>query len=182
MRIKKSRIVEIVREELALHIREMLEAGDDEEEKKGGPSTVGADKDNDNQEPDAPADDVAPKVGAEKGPEAPDGDAPAGGDEEQDAEVPATPDPSDDELSKDMADDETDDGEDEVDDETGGDISDEITGKTIQSMTFQPESKMMPGAAEITIQFDEIPHPLTILIGKSGMVKYHFKGALHNEL
>jgi hypothetical protein len=184
VKIKKSKIEQIVREELALHLKELLEA----------PKTVGADKDNDGGEDEAPGKDMAPKKGAGKGPERPDGDqeapkakpapksdkvpADAAPDEEEPEgepeEVPTGDDPADDEIAADAS------GEDE--EQTGGAISDELVGKTVQSISYEPDSKMMPGAREITIQFEQQPHPLKILIGKSGMIRYVYKGGVHQEL
>jgi len=192
IKFKKSRVEKIVREELELLIREFFEA-DDKEDKE--PGVQGADKDNDNVAPEKSGTDMAPKRGAEIATGAPEGDEPkapppgeesppeqpadpeAGDQDIPDEEVPAgDPDPSDTELSQDV--------EDQGDEEEkeGGAISKEITGRQIQSIAYNPESKMMGGAHEVVIQFEEIPHPLHILLGKSGMIKFFFKGQIRNEL
>jgi len=175
MKIKKSRIEEIIREELASHIGSLLVM-------EAAPAVAGADDDNDDSEPDQPAKNSAPTVGA-KNDVVPDGDQetpedkPTDAPDGEDQEVPVGDDPADDQISKDVEEPEPED-----EDDIGGDISDSIVGKSVQSVTMEPESKMMPGAREITIQFESDPHPLKILLGKSGMIKFHYKGSLHNEL
>ncbi len=75
-------------------------------------------------------------------------------------------------------------GEEEEDDEkeeAKSKISEELVGKTVQSISSEPKSKIMPGAQEIVITFDQISDPLRILVTRSGKVAYYFKG-LHNEL
>lgn len=80
------------------------------------------------------------------------------------------------------ADDETGpEAEDAAEDEARSDISDELTGKTVQSITMDPKSKLMPGAQEIVITFKEIPDPLRILLTKSGRTAFYYKG-MHNTL
>ena len=185
VKFKRKTVERIVREELHTVIKEMYseqfgvhEADDEEKKKKKEPSVDGADKDNDNIEPQAAGPDIAPEVGDKDTP-TPDGEDPP--DEEPgdtdipDEDVPAGDDPSDTELSQDV--------EDPAEEEPeGSDITKEIAGRSVQSITMEPESKLMPGAKEIVIQFEEIPQPLRILIGRSGVIKYHFKGTVHNEL
>lgn len=179
MKIKKSRIEEIIREELATHLGELLTFEAD----KKKPEVASADTENSDQEPDTPSKNVAPTVGAAKDDEKPEGDqespenSPVGTDDEDSVEVPTGDDPADSEISKDVEEPEP---EDEGD--IGGDISDDIVGKQIQSITMEPESKMMPGAREIIIQLENFPNPLRILLGKSGIIKFFYKGSLHNEL
>lgn len=94
-------------------------------------------------------------------------------------ELPVPEDPATDKtLEKDVAaPDEVEDAE----DVTGGKIADEITGKSVQSITMDPKSKTLPGAQEIVITFRDIPDPLKILVTKTGAVKFFFKG-IHNTL
>jgi hypothetical protein len=179
MKFKRSTVERIVREELNSVVKEMYETNfgvheaDDDKDKKKEPEVGGADKDNDNVEPQKAGPDIAPEVGDKETP-APDGEEPADTDI-PDEDVPAGDDPSDTELSQDA--------EDPAEEEPeGGDISKEIAGRSVQSITLEPESKLMPGAKEIVVQFEEIPQPLRILIGRSGVIKYHFKGSIHNEL
>lgn len=104
-------------------------------------------------------------------PEEPTGMPELGGAGDEPPEIPDEQDPSDDELTQDVE------GEEPV----GGEIAQELQGKTIQSITADPDSKMMPGAQEIVLTFNEIPDALRILVTKTGRVKYFFKG-LHNDL
>ena len=183
IKFKRSRVEQIVREELALLIREFYEA-DDKDDKE--PGVQGADHDNDNVEPEKAGADMAPKRGAERADGAGDGDQPkvpppgeepkSGDKDVPDEEVPmGDPDPSDTELSQDV---EAEPGE----EPEQSDISRDITGRSVQSISFSKESKLMGGAQEVVIQFEEIPHPLHILLMKSGMVKFFYKGQIHNFL
>lgn len=61
------------------------------------------------------------------------------------------------------------------------DISDNVVGKTIQSITMEPTSKLLPGSKELTITFNEITDQFKILITKTGNIKFYFRG-LHNIL
>lgn len=177
IRMPKGRARQIVIEELARHARSLLEADgapdvEDAEDQKGKkkkiePASKGQ-PDNRAGKPVGQKDASPPK--------SPDEPAEVPGDAE---EKPSTDDPADDDLDKQAA------GEEEDDDEVGAEdtekVSDELVGKTIQSISANPKSKMMPGAMEIVFQFDQIPEPLKILVQKSGKVVYYFKG-LHNEI
>ena len=63
-----------------------------------------------------------------------------------------------------------------------GRVQQELEGKSIQSISFEPKSKVLPGAKEVVLTFANSTDPLKILISKSGDVKYFFKNALHNKL
>lgn len=158
MKIKRSTLERIIREELAAHIRSLTEAP-----AADAPEVVDAEKE------DPKAKKPADKKQANQ-PEKPGAQA---------KELPVADEPeADQELEKDVAtDDETEDAE-EV---TGGKIADEISGKTIQSVTMEPKSKTLPGAQEIVLTFKEIPDPLKILVTKTGVVKFFMRG-LHNTL
>lgn len=187
MKVKKADVERIVREELARHIKALMEAKGDEgdepevadadadgaEKEKRGPGRPPGSKNKPKTEPQADPDNTAGKPKTEpKKVASPDDKAPV----QPQADEPE----ADDELEKDA---EPEDGEEEEDaeDVTGGEIADEVQGKTIQSLTMEPKSKLMPGAQEIVITFNEITDPLRILINKSGTVKFYFRG-LHNEL
>jgi hypothetical protein len=62
----------------------------------------------------------------------------------------------------------------------GDKLSNELVGKTVQSMTMEPSSKLLPGAQEIVLTFNEITDPLRILVGKTGKVSFFFRNSLHN--
>ena len=70
--------------------------------------------------------------------------------------------------------------EDEAD-VTGGKISSTVVGKTIQSISLEPKSKILPGAKELVITFDQLTDPLRVLITSRGEIKFFFRG-IHNEL
>jgi hypothetical protein len=172
MKIKKSVLENMIREELIKHTMELYEA-----EKKSDVSVVDASDENDHD-----VNDDGEKVNdkqkskdkknvnepAKKSPEK----AP-----EKKKELPVKDEPADDDLEKDVAG-----SEEDIEDVTGGKISKEIVGKTIQSVTAEPKSKILPGAQEINLTFNESPDPLKILITNSGQVKFYYRNALHNEL
>lgn len=86
-------------------------------------------------------------------------------------EVPDEQDPADDEIEADAE------GEPEP---RGDKLADELIGKTVQSVTMEPKSKILPGAQEIVLTFNEITDPLRILVGKTGQVRFFFRNSLHN--
>lgn len=180
MKVPKSMLMQVVKEEVAAHVRRLLEApdaakvvdADDEKkdkEKEGGKGEAKPTKPSDGpvqpkQQSDKPK--AAEKLPTQEPEEGETGDADA-----QDAEA-----------KQDKDDKEAPGGEEEdAEDVTGGKIADAIDGKTVQSVTMEPESKILPGAQEITFTFREIPDPLKILVTKTGQVKFHFRG-LHNTL
>lgn len=175
MKIKRSVLEQIVKEELASYARSLVEAP------KEKASVVDADDEKRAKEKEGGKGTEAPTK-PQKGPEQPKQPskkaAPAG--QEEPKELPAGEEPeADDELDKNAASEE--DAEEDAEEVTGGKIADAVTGKTVQSITMEPESKILPGAQEVTLTFREIPDPLKILITKSGQVKFHFRG-LHNTL
>lgn len=160
MKIKRSVLEKIVREELTAHIKSVLEAkGED-------PEVTDAEDEKKDSEKEK-------KPDAKKAPEkAPEKSAPK---KSEPKELDVEKDPADPELDKEEE------PEEDAEDVTGGKIADDVTGKTVQSLTMEPKSKTLPGAQEIVITFREIPDPLKILITKTGGVKFFFKG-LHNTL
>ena len=91
---------------------------------------------------------------------------------EEPEELPTGEEPADDELADDLA------GAD-----TGaepGTVAAELEGKTIEAISLEEDSKMMPGSTEVVITFRESPDALRLLIGKSGKFKIFYKG-LHNS-
>ena len=163
MKIKRSVLEQIIKEELRNHIKGLMEAPDNKTD------VVDAEKSGKQKKKDLkPKDDKQntqpPKT--DKKPEEKPNDLPVQDETEADKD-----------LEKDVVDQDAEDAE----DVTGGKISDKITGKRIQSVTMEPKSRTLPGAQEVVITFNEIPEPLKILITKTGQVKFHFKG-LHNKL
>ncbi len=174
MKIKRSVLEAMVREEFKNFLGGLFEA-------PKGPDVVDSEKEKKPEEDkkDAKNDAKAGKTDVQakdqKKP-APKKSAAAG--EEKPKDLPVGEDPAaDPELEKDVASGEKEDAE----DVTGGKIADEVTGKTIQSITMEPKSKTLPGAQEIVITFNDIPDPLKILLTKTGQVKFFMRG-LHNTL
>lgn len=177
MQIKRSVLHTIVLQEIANRVKELREA--DEEKKDDKPVEVsdadGDKKDKEKKDKNAKGDGakVEPQKSAEpKNTAEPKGKKPAG------QELPAAEEPADAELEKDAAED---DGVEDAAEVTGGAIADQVAGKTVQSITMEPKSKVMPGAQELVITFSQIPDPLRVLVTKTGEVKFFFKG-LHNTL
>jgi hypothetical protein len=178
MKVKRSMIEQMVREELAAYVKEQLG------EAPGGPGVDDADKDRKSKERKGGKGEESP-VGGQQDPDNLAGKPKTGG-ETPPADEPPTPpeqelepEPADDEL-EDQPEPEGDDVE-SAEDDAKSDISDELVGKTVQSITMEPKSKLMPGAMEIVLTFDQVTDQFRILIGKSGQVKFYFRG-LHNEL
>jgi hypothetical protein len=176
MKIRKSRLEQIVREEVLSYIGSLLreKSGDDP-----GIEDAAGEKE---QEPadDHQPDNVAGKpVGKKDQQPAKAGEVP--GDDE---EKPTPPEPADTDLEKQATGEkgaEEEDGEDETGPEDTEKVSDQLVGQTVQSITANPKSKLMPGATEIVFQFQQKPDPLKILVTKSGKLVYYYRG-LHNEI
>ena len=187
MKIKRSRLEEIVKEEFANVVRELLEAdgvdlksSDDEDaRKKKEPveepkvpdpkkkdDAVKAAPDADMPDPEEPIKQDAPET--EDSIDAPDVSS-------DDEEIDVGEDPADDKLSKDVSE------PDEEDKPGDNKIGSDLEGKQVQSITLQ-DSQVMKGAKEIVIQFQESPDPLHILFTKSGEVKFLYKNELHNDV
>lgn len=169
MKVKRSVLEQMIKEELRSHLHELLEA-------PKGAGVVDADderKGEKEKEPPAGAKAPKPPGAGPKPPVAP------GGEPEEPEELPVGDEPAaDPELEKDAAED---DSEEDAAELTGGKVADQITGKTIQSITMEPKSKTLPGAQELVITFREIPDPLKVLVTKQGDVKFFFRG-IHNEV
>ena len=188
MKVSKSVLEQIVKEEVAAHVRSLLEA-------PKGAAVVDADDEKKSKEKEGGKGAEAP-IKPSSGPKAPkqSGDVqakkPAGGGK-QDKEpkplpVGKEPDepeevPEEDPKASGEGEKGEEDEVEDADEVTGGKIADSVQGKTVQSITMEPESKILPGAQEVTLTFREMPDPLKILVTKSGQVKFHFRG-LHNTL
>lgn len=176
MKMKRSQLEQIVKEELLKHLSEQLteasphkpdvEDGNDDKKSKEKAGGKG-EKAKTEPQVDIDNDTTKPKSAGETP-----GDAP---------EQELAPEPADDELEDDAVDPDAEEEEEDPEDAAQSDISDDISGKTVQSITMEPKSKMMPGAIEVNIAFKEVPDALKILVTKTGSVKFYWKG-LHNEL
>ena len=61
-----------------------------------------------------------------------------------------------------------------------GTVAAELENKTIESVSLEEDSKIMPGATEVVLTFQQTPDALRLLITKTGKVKIFFRG-LHND-
>ena len=192
MKVKTSLLRQIVLEELAFAAHRMLkEASKDED----APKTSDADEDKEKKSKKGGKGEASP-VSPESGPEAagtakkpvdivdiskqePSGKKPAKGstppDEEQKLDTPTGPEGGDELADDDPSDAEGGEGKEKK-------VSEEIVGKTVQSISMEPKSKILPGAIEISVSFNEVTDALKILIPKSGAPKFFWRGSLHNEI
>lgn len=90
-------------------------------------------------------------------------------------ELPASEDDSDIDLDALEA------GEEPPSEEEEGTVAGELTGKSIDSVIVDEDSKIMPGATEIVFTFKENPDAFRLLVTKTGKIKYFYRG-LHNTL
>lgn len=156
MKVKKNELVKIIKEELFRQIKEIVEA-----------DKVSADDDK--------------KVGKSIKPDGETKDVPKDLPKDMNKGDKTPPKPKEQEIEKEPADKEIEKDVDDKEADAKSKVGDEITGKTIQSVTMEPDSKILPGAQEIVLTFNEITDPLKILLTKSGKVAFYFRG-LHNTI
>jgi hypothetical protein len=177
MKIKRARLEAIVREELARFIQSQL---------REAPRRATAIEDPTSSQDELPSEPIpdpeaAPEEQLPTDSPAEDGGMPPEGDL---GDMPpitgGEPDPDEPDMDLGMGDE---DAEDDIEDiaDGGGEIADELEGKTIQSISMEPKSKIMPGAQEIVINFNETPDAFHVLLTKTGQFKFFFRG-LHNDL
>lgn len=84
--------------------------------------------------------------------------------------------------SEDTSDDEHDavDPEGDSSEEPSGAVNDEVSGKTVQSVSIEPKSKVLPGAKEVVLGFNESTDALRILVTPTGEIKFFWRGQLHD--
>jgi hypothetical protein len=167
LKISKKLLEQIVHEELVMYLREQLN--------EAGPSR-GTILD-DEPEEEAPPEDHIPSPGEAPEEQLPkDSPAPEAGDDlGEPVDLPAGEEESDIDLDALEA------GEEPPSEEEEGTVAGELSGKTIENITVDDESKIMPGAKEIVFTFRENPDALRLLLTKTGQVKYFYRG-LHNDL
>lgn len=88
------------------------------------------------------------------------------------APEPGTPPVSEPEAEPDPVDPEAEEGDEEPDATPGGDVNRLVAGKTVQSISIEPKSKLLPGAKEVTLTWNETPDPLKILVTATGQIKF----------
>lgn len=177
MKIKRARLEAIVREELARFIRTQLHEAPRRATAIDDPTSS---KDEPLGEP-IPDPEAAPEEQLPTDSPAEDGGAPPEGDL---GDMPpitgGEPPPEEPDMDLGLGDEEAEDDLEDIAD-GGGEIADELEGKTIQSISMEPKSKIMPGAQEIVINFNETPDAFHVLLTKTGQFKFFFRG-LHNDL
>jgi hypothetical protein len=170
MVIKRTRLMEIMVEEVKRGLYEFSNSNDDEEDPERKPAEVGSADDNPTKgQPPAEG-----SGGSVKGPNPGPVDQQADdGTQTDDAE------PGHDEDDNSGNTDGRHDA-DGPDDEQTGAVNNEMSGKTIQSISIDPKSKILPGAKEIILSTNESTDALRILVTATGSVKFFYKGQIHD--
>jgi hypothetical protein len=171
MVINRGALAEMIAEEVRRRLRDLAEAEGDRPRK---PRTASAD------EEDQPSGEGP--IGS-KPPGSPSVDrvGPDGSDPEDDPEGPAVdgdrPDP---EATADEDEEEAVDSDGDSGEEPSGAVNNEVSGKTVQAITIDPKSKVLPGAKEVVITFRESSDSLRVLITATGVPKFFWRGQLHD--
>lgn len=131
-------------------VRRALFEADDEKKKK--PEVVSADTD-----PNKPKDQSSTNIKPDN------------------ADQADLPDDESDEKEKDALDASGESGE-----EPSGAVNNEVSGKTLQAVTIEPKSKILPGSKEVVFAFNESTDALRILVTSTGQVKFFWRGQLHD--
>ncbi len=162
MKLTRRNLAEIVAKEVRARLYELRNGNeeDDEPKAKGGDPKKPSVQDAEQGQP--------PLQPADKAPDSPIPDAAIDGDAEDDEEEAE-------EEEDDALDDEGDASE-----EPSGAVNDEISGKTVQAITIEPKSKVLPGSKEVILAFNESTDTLRILVTSTGQVKFFWRGQLHD--
>jgi hypothetical protein len=173
LKIKRDLLERIVQEELVKFIAEQLNEGP-------GDASRGTVLDDDEEQLllDEPEDDIpGPGKGSEESlpTDSPVDDEATAADDGDIPELPTDGEEADVDLDALEA------GEEPPSEEEEGTVAGELNGKTVDKISVDEDSKIMPGATEIVFTFRENPDALRILITKTGKVKYFYRG-LHNSL
>lgn len=153
MFIERKQLVRIIAQEVRSRIRELAEASDDEGDGKKlpkKPRTADAE--------DSPS----PKGNVPTGPRA-------------DSNIESEPAEDDD-----TSDDEGIDSAGNAGEEPSGAVNNEVSGKTVQAVTIEPQSKILPGAKEVIISFTESTDALRVIVTATGQVKFFWRNSLHD--
>jgi hypothetical protein len=167
LKISKKILEQIVLEELVKHLHEQLN------EAPPGRGTILDDEPDDQEQlgDEIPDPSAAPEEDMPSTSPAPEADDDAG----EPADLPAGEEEADFDLDALEA------GEEPPSEEEEGTVAGELSGKTIEGVTVDDDSKIMPGATEVVFSFRESPDAFRLLITKTGQIKYFYRG-LHNEL
>lgn len=162
MFIERRQLAEIIAQEVRLRLRELTEARGD---------TEGGDDNGGRKRPKKPT-----TADAEDSP-SPRGKVPTGPRADADAETEVSPDDADED---DQSDDEVIDQGGNAGEDPSGAVNNEISGKIVQAITIEPQSKVLPGAKEVVMSFNDTTDSLRILITATGQVKFFWRGSLHD--
>lgn len=154
MFINREKLTEIIAQEIRNRLRELAEAADDS---KGDDAK--------SKRPRKPT-----TADAEDSP-SPKGEGPPG------PQVDPETDPG---LNADPSDDEGIDAAGNAGEEPSGAVNNEISGKVVQAITIEPQSKVLPGAKEIVISFNDSTDALRILVTATGQAKFFWRNQLHD--
>ena len=173
MVITRQRLAEMIAEEVRQRLRELAKddgEGGKSRRKPTKPETSSADQEDQpaGAGPGGPETDIgSPDVSRS---------APDGEDPNDDPAGPAVdgsqPDP---ESEEDALDTDGDSG-----DEPSGAVNDEVSGKTVQAISIEPKSRVLPGAKEVIISFNESTDTLRILVTGTGLVNFFWRGQIHD--
>lgn len=171
MVITRKALAEMIAGEVRLRLRELAEADDESPKKPKKPQTSSADQE------DPPQGEGPGSPGATTGSPDVSRDAPDGEDPNDEPDGPAVdgdqPDPKADEEGAIDAD--GDEGE-----NASGAVNNDISGKTVQSISIDPKSKVLPGAKAVIVSFNESSDALQILVTATGSVKFFWRGQLRD--
>lgn len=176
MKITREQLADLITTEVRRRLRELVEADDGSTDDGEPKKKKGKGKPESPETADAssnPTKKGKPPAGA--GPQAdvgsPDVSTPEV-DQDSDTDGPA--------VDGDEPDPEAIDADGENGEEPSGAVNDEVSGKTVQAVTIEPKSKVLPGAKEIVIAFNESTDALRILVTPTGSVKFFWRGQLHD--
>ena len=196
MEIKRSFLIQLVAEEVQNALREFSHGdgetkkkskgkrpetkdASDEPSKKRGPGRPKGSKNKDAPPPgdsaaDAAEDPVQDPVAM--------GDGEYGMDDEDDTELPG-----DEEMAADNADADADEmdaidpeGDAGTEEDVDSPVNDQVAGRTVESITLEPESQLLPGAREIVLTFGDSPDVLRILVDDVGNIVFNLNGQNHD--
>lgn len=178
MKITRGKLTEMIEQEVRTRIFEFSKGEDDEPKTKKSkkPSTAAADDEPVRSKPPADGGGVEPISNA------PPIDGGMKDDEEEgDVEVPLDDiDDADPEADAEEDEEEAIDSDGNGGEEPSGAVNDEVSGKTVQAITIEPKSKVLPGSKEVVIAFNETTDPLRMLVTSTGQVKFFWRGQLHD--
>lgn len=163
MVIKRQKLAEMIAEEVRRRLREL--ADDDGRPRPRKPATASADQEDPPRGPGPGGPDAA--LGS------PDASRPEGGEGSED-------DPAGPAVDGDQPDPEAIDPDGTGGEEGSGAVNDYLSGKTVQAISIEPESKVLPGAKEVIVSFNETTDALRILVTTTGQVKFFLRGQLHD--